>query len=162
MGNTLMLYYSFEGNTAFAAERLAENLDMTVERLLADNEPPRKGLGRLLLGGLSAMAHFDPALYPLNNDPAKYDNVILAFPIWAGTCPPVIRALIEKYPFEGKNLFIIACSGSGRAEKAIDAVAEALDGNTFCGSLSLVEPLKNRADAIVKLAAFADYVRENG
>ena len=161
MGKTLLLYYTFEGNTGFVAERMAENMDLTVERLVAENEPPKKGFGKLFLGGLSALTKKDPALYPINNEPKDFDSVILAFPIWAGSCPPAVSALIKKYPFEGKKLYVIACSSSGRAEKAIDAVAAALAGNEFRGSLSLVDPLKNRADAIVKIAAFAGFVKRD-
>ncbi len=162
MAKTLMLYYTFEGNTGFVAEQMKADMDLTVERLIAENEPPRKGLGKFLRGGMRAKLRSDPAPFPVYNDPAKFDNVILAFPIWAGTYPPAIDALIKKNPFEGKNLFIIACSSSGKAENAIDELAGALDGNTFCGSLSLIDPLKHRAESIVKIAAFARYVEENG
>ena len=161
MGNTLMLYYSFEGNTAFAAEKLQEDLDMTAERLIAENEPPKKGPGKFLKGGLTARLRSDPALFPVYHDPNKFDNVILGFPVWAGTYPPAIAALIRKYPFEGKKLYIVACSSGGNPEGAVDEVAAALSGNDFRGSLSLVDPLKNRVDAIVKLAAFAEYIRED-
>ena len=162
MSKTLLLYYTFEGNTGFAAEKLAEDLeDLKVEQLIAENEPPRRGLGKFFLGGKSALMRSDPALFPVYNDPNAFDNVILAFPVWAGTYPPAVAALIKKYPCEGKRLYIIACSASGRAEGAIDAAAEALEGNELRGSLSLVDPLKNRAEAIVKLAAFARFIRED-
>ena len=159
MAKTLMLYYTFEGNTGFVAEQMKANLDLTLEQLIAENEPPKKGLGKFLRGGASALFRSDPALFPLYNDPNAFDNVILAFPVWAGTYPPAVAAMIEKYPFAGKNLYIIACSAGGRAEKAIDAAADALSDNTLCGSLSLVSPLKNRTDTIVKLAAFARLIQ---
>jgi hypothetical protein len=51
-----------------------------------------------------------------------YSDIILAFPIWAGTFPPAIGAFLKQYPFQGKNIRIIACSGGGNAEKAFAAI----------------------------------------
>ena len=121
MSKTLMLYYTFTGNTEFVAERMKELIpELTVERLIAENEPPKKGPGKFFLGGLGARLHFDPALFPVYHDPDKFDRVILAFPVWAGTYPPAIDALSKKAPFVGKQLYIIACSSGGRAENAIE------------------------------------------
>ena len=51
MSKTLMLYYTFTGNTEFVSERMKELIpDLTVERLIAENEPPKKGFARFLLG----------------------------------------------------------------------------------------------------------------
>ena len=45
MSKTLMLYYTFTGNTEFVSERMKELIpDLTVERLIAENEPPKKAL----------------------------------------------------------------------------------------------------------------------
>lgn len=156
-----MLYYTFSGNTGFVAEQMSAEMDLTAEQLIAEKEPPEKGFGKFLKGGAGALLHLDPALYPVYHDPNTFDKVILAFPIWAGTYPPAVAAMIKKVPFEGKKLYIIACSSSGRAEKAIDSAANALSENTLRGSLSLVDPLRNRVDAIVRIAAFARFIEED-
>ncbi len=162
MSKTLMLYYTFTGNTEFVAERMKELIpELTVERLIAENEPPKKGPGKFFLGGLGARLHFDPALFPVYHDPDKFDRVILAFPVWAGTYPPAIDALSKKAPFEGKQLYIIACSSGGRAENAIDAAASLLSGNELRGSLSLIDPLRDRVGSIVKIASFARFIEED-
>ena len=161
MPKTLMLYYTFSGNTGFVAEQMSALMDLTAEQLIAENEPPKKGFSRFLKGGAGALLRQDPALFPVYHDPSAFDKVILAFPIWAGTYPPAIAAMIKKVPFEGKKLYIIACSSSGRAEKAIDTAANALSGNTLRGSLSLIDPLRNRVDAIVKISAFARFIEED-
>ena len=162
MSGTLMLYYTYTGNTRFVAERMKELIpDLTVERLIAENEPPKKGPARFILGGFSALFRSDPALFPVYHDPNKFDRVILAFPVWAGTYPPAIGALFIKAPFEGKQLYIIACSSSGRAETAIDAAAAELSGNELRGSLCLTDPLRDRVGAMVKIASFARYVEKD-
>ena len=87
--------------------------------------------------------------------------MILAFPVWAGTYPPAVAALFKKAPFRGKKLYIIACSSSGRAEKAIDSAAEALSENELRGSLSLRDPLSDRVGSIVRIASFARFTEED-
>ena len=161
MPGTLMLYYTFSGNTGFVAEQMSAVMDVTVEQLIAENEPPKSGFGKFFLGGAGALLRLNPALFPVYHDPNDFEKVILAFPVWAGTYPPAVAALIRKAPFEGRKLFIIACSSSGRAEKAIDAAAKALSTNTLCGSLSLIDPLRNRVDAIVRIAAFARFIEDD-
>ena len=127
MSKTLMLYYTFTGNTEFVSERMKVLIpDLTVER-----------------------------------DPNKFEKVILAFPVWAGTYPPAVAALFKKAPFRGKKLYIIACSSSGRAEKAIDSAAEALSENELRGSLSLRDPLSDRVGSIVRIASFARFTEED-
>ena len=115
MKSAFMVYYTFEGNTGYAAELIQ-----------------------------SALFQEDPALHEMSTDISAYDNIIIAFPIWAGTYPPAIGSFIKRCPIKGKNIFLIACSGSGRSEKAFDNIKKKLSGNTFCGELSLVEPLKYR------------------
>lgn len=162
MSKTLMLYYTFTGNTEFVSERMKELIpDLTVERLIAENEPPKKGFARFLFGGAEALFRRDPALFPVFHDPNKFEKVILAFPVWAGTYPPAVAALFKKAPFRGKKLYIIACSSSGRAEKAIDSAAEALSENELRGSLSLRDPLSDRVGSIVRIASFARFTEED-
>lgn len=159
MAKTLMLYYTFEGNTGFVAEEAAKNMDVTVERLRVEKEPPKKGLGKFLHGGKSALAQDDPGLLPLENDPADFDTVIVAYPIWAGNYPPAVGAMLKKYSLAGKDLYVIACSASGKAAKSVENLARAAEGGVLRDYLSLVNPLKNKDDAAAKIAEFVKGIR---
>lgn len=154
MKETLMLYYSLEGNTAYVAQ-LAERSGLGAERLRVEKEPPKKGLGKFLRGGKDALMKADPGLLPIQADPAGYENILLAFPVWAGTYPPAIGALLARCDFSGKRVYAIACSASGNTEKAFGALAEAL-GGPLAGSLSLVNPLKHEKETTEKLQAFLE------
>ena len=159
MADTLLVYYTFEGNTGFVADELRKRLDLATERLRVGHEPPKKGLGKFLRGGKSALMGDDPGLLPLQNDPAAFSVIILAYPVWAGTYPPAVGAFLKKYPLRGKKVHVIACSASGNGAKSIENVRVALPDCEVATNLNLMNPLKNRETAIRELAAFAEKLR---
>ena len=154
MKDTLLLYYSFDGNTDYVARIMADRMPMDVERLKVDKEPPKTGIKKLLEGGKSALMQEDPGLHPIRSDIRQYYDVILAFPVWAGTYPPAIGALLTMHPFVGKNVYLVTCSASGNARKAIAALSDRLSGNTILGTLSLKSPLKYKRETVAKIAEF--------
>ena len=156
MADTLLIYYTFEGNTGFVADELQKRLDLAVERLRVEREPPKKGLGKFLRGGKSALTGEDPGLLPLRNDPAAFSGIILAYPVWAGTYPPAVGAFLKRYPLQNKTVHVIACSASGNGAKSIEAVRAALPGCELASSLNLMNPLKHRETAIREIAVFAE------
>ena len=156
MADTLLIYYTFEGNTGFVADELEKRLDLVTERLRVEHEPPKKGLGKFLHGGKSALMGEDPGLLPLQNDPAAFSVILLAYPVWAGTYPPAVGAFLKRYPLQNKTVHVIACSASGKGDKSIENVRAALPDCEVVSGLSLMNPLKNRETAIRKLAAFAE------
>ena len=156
MADTLLIYYTFEGNTGFVADELQKRLDLAVERLRVEHEPPKKGLGKFLRGGKSALTGEDPGLLPLRNDPAAFSGIILAYPVWAGTYPPAVGAFLKRYPLQNKTVHVIACSASGNGAKSIETVRSALPDCELASSLNLMNPLKHRETAIREIAVFAE------
>ena len=159
MTDTLLIYYTFEGNTGFVAEELQKHLDLTAERLWVEHEPPKKGLGKFLHGGKDALMGSDPGLLPLQNDPTAFSGIVLAYPIWAGTYPPAISAFLKQYPLQGKRVFVIACSASGNGTKSVENVRAALPECEIISSLNLTNPLKNQETAAREIAAFAETIK---
>lgn len=158
MKKTLMVYYSLNGNTACAAEFLGQYPEIDTERLLVEKEPPKKGFGKFLLGGKSALMKQDPGLKPLTNDPEDYDNIIIGFPVWAGTYPPAIGAFLKRYGLKQKRIYVVACSASGNADKAIDHTRRATPECSHCGAVSLTDPLKNQEASFAKLRELAEEI----
>ena len=52
---TLIVYYSMSGNTAYAAERIAERIGADTLRLVPTKEYRNKGLKKFLQGGKSVL-----------------------------------------------------------------------------------------------------------
>ena len=70
---TLVVYYSFEGNTDYAARRIAEKLQADLLRLKAENEPPRNIL-KFIVGVKSVRRAEKARLHRFSQDPAEYDR----------------------------------------------------------------------------------------
>lgn len=157
----LLVYYTFDGNTGFVADFIKEKFGgIDTEQLKPAKEPPKEGFGKFLIGGKSALFREEPELSPLEADVNDYGNIILAFPIWAGTFPPAMGSFLKNYPFEGKKVYVIACSGGGNADKAFEQIRKKTAGNTVTGTLSLVSPLRNQEDAKKQIVGFLESAPE--
>ncbi len=144
MKKTLMIYYSLEGNTDFAAKTAAEYGDIDLERLVPVKEPPRSGFGKFFWGGKSVVFSETPPLEPLKHNADDYEDIIIGFPVWAGSYPPAVATYVKEYAFTGKHIRVIACSAGGNADKAVNKLKEKLPGNEFAGVLSLIDPAKDK------------------
>lgn len=158
MKKTLLVYYSFEGNTQFAAETAAKAAEMDVQRLETDKEPPKEGAGKYIWGGKSVVFGEKPKLHPQTYSASDYENIILGFPVWAGSYAPPIATYLKENDFSGKKIYAIVCSGGGGTEKAIKKLGSKMNGGELVDTLSLIDPLKDK-DTNEKLVT--DFIRKN-
>ena len=155
MGKSLVVFYSLEGNTEFAAKTLAKYIGAYVERIIPLKQPPKKGFGKYFWGGKSVVMHERPVLEPLQREITEFDNIIIGFPIWAGSYPPAISSFIKDYPFRGNKCYIIACSAGGNTKKAIEKLKGRLSANKIVDTISLIDPAKDKEKNEKLIAAFA-------
>ncbi|MBR3642147.1 MAG: hypothetical protein IKN57_01440 [Parasporobacterium sp.] len=142
---TLIVYYSLSGNIDYVAGEVRRNLRLSMQKLEPEQEPPKTGLKKLIVGGKSALSKkTDIAIKPLQYSPENYDTILIACPVWAGTYPPAIATFLKQYTFTGKNVYLIGASAGGNAEKMFDKIKAALPGNEFKDTLSLKAPLKDK------------------
>jgi len=73
---TLIVYYSLQGNTEYAANRIAENIGADTLRLNSKKAYKSKGFAKFLSGGPSAIREETPDLESYDIDLAEYDRVI--------------------------------------------------------------------------------------
>lgn len=151
--SVLVVYYSFEGNTKYAAERIAEKLGADILQLKAENEPPRNIL-KFLVGGKSVLFGEKALLNRFSEDPAAYDAIVIGSPVWAGKVTPAIREFVLTHPFEGKKVGIFASSASGEAESMLSHLRTLLGGNEVVASVSLRNPLKNSEQTDAQIDGF--------
>ena len=108
---TLIVYYSLEGNTAFAAEKIAGALGAELLRLEPEKAYPDCGMKKFLWGVKSAVMGEEPPLKPYVFRGEDWDRVIIGFPVWAGTVTPPIRTFVKAHGGElaGKSVAVFAC-----------------------------------------------------
>ena len=137
---TIIVYYSLEGNTAYAAEKIAGLLGADVLQIRPKKAFPRKGFKKFLWGGKSAVMAETPDLEPYVFDAAAYDRVIIGFPVWAGNITPPIRTFVRENDLKGKRIAAFACQSGSGAEKAFRKLKACLGTEHLEAELILIDP----------------------
>lgn len=138
---TLIVYYSMGGNTAFAAQRIADKLGAETLRLEVQNAYPEKGAKKFFFGGKSALMGEKPALKPYDFD-GSVERVVFGFPVWASRVTPPLRSFIEENRAALGNLRVaaFACQMGGGGEKALESLRAFLGVEAFEAQTILIDP----------------------
>lgn len=158
---SIIVYYSLEGNTAYAAGQIAENLKADILRLETVKEYPKSGFKKFLWGGKSAVMSETPKLVPYTFHAADYDLVVFGFPVWASNMTPPLRTFIKENDLQGKRTAAFACESGGGAEKAFGKLKEALGIESLEAELVLIDPkAKPNDENNRKITEFCDRLKE--
>ncbi len=159
MEKTIIIYYSLEGNTRLVATAVANLLQADVLSLVPKKAYPDKGLKKFFWGGKAATMKEKPELEPYTIDFSKYDVVILATPVWAGTYTPPLRTFIEENDFSGKKLALIACSSGGSTLKCFENIKKDTGISDTIAELSLIDPkVKQNPEDAEKISEFCEVI----
>lgn len=137
---TIVVYYSLEGNTAYAAEKTALALGADTLRIEPVKTYPSSGFRKFFWGGKSAVMAETPTLQPYAFDAASYDRIIFGFPVWASNVTPPIRTFIKENNLSGKRIAAFACQSGAGAEKAFTKLKAALGIEKLEAELVLIDP----------------------
>jgi flavodoxin len=151
---TLIVYYSYEGNCAFIAEKIKAALpDADVVRLSTEDDKPRGFFAKYLWGGKQVFFAKKPKLKAYSLEVSLYDLIILGTPVWAWSYSPAMGSFLDQTKIERKRLALFCCHGGGKG-KTLEKLKAALPGNTFAGEADFREPLKAAAGVQEKLDAW--------
>jgi flavodoxin len=142
----LVVYYSFEGNTRFAAETIARIAGADIMELKPVKEISTHGFMKFVWGGRQAVMKKKPALLPMSINPEKYDLIIVGTPVWAFTVAPPLNTFFEEYSIKDKTIALFCCH-EGNFGKTFIRMRSAFEGNRIIGQLDVFAPLKKNKDA---------------
>lgn len=114
----LVVYYSLEGNTRQAAERIAERLHADILQLQTVKEILKSKM-KFFIGGMQATFGVCAKLKPLALNPEQYDRIILGTPVWAGKATPAVNAFLKKFNVKNKVTALFTLSGGGDNDKCV-------------------------------------------
>lgn len=123
MSRVLIAYHSQTGNTRKAAHTLAQRLHADIEPI-APLGPlgPFAYLGRVM----RAVAKAQVAPPKPQHDPARYDLVVVAGPIWAGHLSPEVNGYIARHAeFIERHAMLLTCGGA-RTDRALAQARRAM------------------------------------
>ncbi len=146
---TLIVYYSLEGNTQYISDRLAEQLGADILKLVPKKAYSDKGFAKFFWGGKSAVMAEMPELEAYKNDLDIYDEIIIGFPVWAGTITPPIRTFVidNLQKLKEKRLSTFACQSGNGAKKAFSKLKELLQIEDFFSSAIFIDPKSKPSEA---------------
>ena len=123
MPKSIILYYSFEGNTKQVAKVLSQELKLPMEQIKPVKDLKSKGFSKYPLGGGQVVMKRTPDLMPIKANLEAYDTIFIGSPIWAGCYVPGIRTLLESGQLKGKKIAFFYChdGGPGKALEKIKA-----------------------------------------
>ena len=152
---TLVVYYSMEGNTAYAADRIAKALGADTLRLRPKKEFPSKGPLKFVWGGKSALMAETPELGDIDCDVEAYDRIVLGTPVWASTIAPPLRSFLAAHDVAGKRVAAFVCQAGSGGEKALAKLRQCAGVPTLEAEAILVDPLgRPSKDTEDKIDAF--------
>lgn len=137
---TIIVYYSMEENTDYAAKKIAQSIGADFLRLYPKKAYPNKGFRKFLWGGKSAVMAETPKLEAYKFNAGDYDRIIIAFPVWASNMAPPLRTFIKENDLSGKRIAAVACQSGSGAEKAFEKLKGALGTDKLESELILIDP----------------------
>ncbi|WP_294428623.1 flavodoxin [uncultured Treponema sp.] len=166
MADTIIIYYSLEGNVDFLAKELSKELSKELGadlcRLETVKEYPKKGLAKFFHGGKDVVYGIKPELKTALPDLSKYSSVILGTPVWAAKPVPPMNTFFDSADFSGKNVSIFASSGGGNSKKCLSIMRETVTekGGNLVAEEDFCNPLKKQEESLTKLKAFAERIKK--
>lgn len=154
---TLIVYYSLEGNTDYAAKRIAERIGADTLRLIPKKAYADKGFAKFFWGGKSSVMAEKPALEPFDAELAGYGRIILGFPVWAGSFAPPLRSFVSEHAetLRGRRVAVFACQSGAGAEKALARLRKAIGLDAFDATGVFIDPkTRPSAEAEAAIEAF--------
>lgn len=143
---TVMIYYSYEGNTKELAQYIQEIKNVDLLELKVKDESPTKSMFRFVWGGMQVYMKKKPELEPYQIDFNSYDNIIIGTPCWFGSYAPAINTFLSENKIQGKNIYLMVCNG-GNMRHTWKDFEQKLTGNNIVSKLDLVYPKKNGIDS---------------
>mgnify|MGYP000660481260 CR=1 FL=1 len=153
---SLVLYYSFDGNTDFIARGIAEEVGSDIERIKTKNEIASHGFMKYFWGGRQVVMKEKPDIEDIYADLNSYNLIFIGSPVWVSTFVPALRSFFSKYKLQGKKVALFCCCG-GNKGKTFEEMKKELAGNEIVGELEIIEPKKK--DGEEKAAGAKEWAR---
>lgn len=108
---TLIIYYSYSGNTKRIAKMLQEKVGGDIVEI--DTVSPYEGDYNSVVeqGHDEVKRGYTPEIKPIGINLSDYDTVVLGTPVWWYTMAPAIKTFISSNDFSNKTVFPFATNG---------------------------------------------------
>ena len=124
-GQSLIVYYSWTGNTASVAEELQAQTGFLAQRI---EEVKPRPFGSLPWAAMGAWLGLKSDIKPLDEPLEAYDNLFLGVQVWAGKSTPAINAFLKRESFKNKKVWIfMTMADNVPSQKVMDSVRKRVE-----------------------------------
>lgn len=131
-GKTLVVYFSYSGNTKAVAEKMAKGLDADLFEIVPEQPYTEDDVNYKNQDCRSSVEARSPEVRPAIKgkveDISKYDVVCIGYPVWYGEAPNVVYTFVESHDLSGKTVVPFCTSGSGGMAQSADHLVKAVSG----------------------------------
>lgn len=127
--STLIVYYSYGGNTKSIAEMIQRELGCNIVEIKTMKPYPSDYNTVVAQGEKEVKSGFKPELQPIVTDLSKYNTVILGTPVWWYTFAPAVRTFLADNSLKGKTIYPFATNGGWIGNTLKDIQAACPDTN---------------------------------
>lgn len=108
---TLIVYYSYSGNTRKIADTILKRLGGDAAEIETAAPYPADYNEVVDQGQKEVNQGYMPAIKPLVKDPAAYDTVVLGTPVWWYTFAPAVKTFLAQNDLSGKTVYPFITNG---------------------------------------------------
>ncbi|MFO7678151.1 MAG: flavodoxin [Thermoplasmatota archaeon] len=149
--NIVVVYYSYEGNTRFIAQCIAEEINADMLGLKPVKEMNSKGFFKYFWGGKKVVFKQKPELLAFDKNPNEYDIIFIGTPVWALTFTPAIRTFFSTIHLKNKKIALFCCH-EGSMGKTLNNMTHHVSDNDIVGVNDFFNPLKDMREQNKKKA----------
>lgn len=125
--DTLIVYYSFSGNTKAAAEELQRLTGGDIAAITRTQDYPSDNDAFTEMAEQEILDKSTPKISLSVDSLDEYDVIFVGYPIWWEEAPAMIRTFLTEYDFQDKTVVPFCTSSSDGIEESLD-VFDVLDG----------------------------------
>lgn len=157
----LVTYFSGTGRTETVAGYVETLSGGTLSEIVPETPYTAADLNYSDSNSRTSLEHADatsrPAISGTIEDFASYEIVFIGHPIWFGDAPRIIQTFLEKYSFEGKEVYTFSTSASSSGTSAFNDLKSLYPDIGFVSNLHLTSSRLSNAETLV-----GEWLTENG
>lgn len=129
LGNTdtLIVYYSFSGNTKAAAEELQRLTGGDIAAITRTQDYPSDNDAFTEMAEQEILDKSTPEISLSVDSIDEYDVIFVGYPIWWEEAPAMIRTFLTEYDLQDKTVVPFCTSSSDGIEESLDVI-DVIDG----------------------------------
>lgn len=136
-GDSLIVFYSWSGNTRKVAQEIARQTGFEVVELELEHPYSTDYNTVLDEAQRDQNAQARPALRTRIEDMGRYGRVFVGYPNWWASIPMPIATFLESYDFSGKTILPFSSNGGGGLGQSVSAIAKLAPSASVTDGLSI-------------------------